>query len=190
MKRIKRLFCLALYYGFAQYLPDSYGPIKPIANASNSIRVFLVKRIFKKCGKIRTINQKAYFASGKDVEMGDNSGLGARCHIPDNTIIGSNVMVGRDSLILWDNHRFDRIDIPINEQGYYPRVPTVIEDDCWIGLRSLITVGRHISRGTIVAMGSVVTKDFPEYSIIGGNPAKLIKSRLPNIDKSQMVEKK
>ena len=184
MKKIKRLVCLALYYGFAQYLPDSYGPIKPIANASNAIRVFLVKRIFKKCGKIRTINRKAYFGNGKDVEMGDFSTLGARSWIPNNTIIGKSVMFGRDSLILWDNHRFDRIDIPINDQGYYPRVPTVIEDDRWIGLRSLITVGRHISKGTIVAMGSVVTKDFPEYSIIGGNPAKLIKSRLQNVDNS------
>lgn len=47
----------------------------------------------------------------------------------------------------------------------------------WIGGHVIINAGRRIRKGTIVAAGSVVTKDFPEYSIIGGNPAKLIKSR-------------
>ena len=54
----------------------------------------------------------------------------------------------------------------------------VIDDDVWIGRDVTIMVGRHISKGTIVAANSVVTKDFPEYSIIGGNPAKLIRSGL------------
>ena len=43
-----------------------------------------------------------------------------------------------------------------------------------------MTPGRYVSRGTIVGMGSVLTKDFPPYSIVGGAPAKLIKSRLAN----------
>lgn len=54
---------------------------------------------------------------------------------------------------------------------------TVIEDDCWIGMNTLMTPGRHISKGTIIGMGSILTKDFPPYSVVGGNPAKLIKSR-------------
>ena len=45
-------------------------------------------------------------------------------------------------------------------------------------MNSLLTPGRHIRKGTIVAMGSVLTRDYPEYSIVGGNPAKLIKSRI------------
>lgn len=178
MKKLTRFVCLVLYYGFAQYLPDSYGPIKVIANLSNGLRVFLVKHIFKKCGKIRTINRRVYFGTGKDVEIGDESGIGERVFIPDNTIIGRNVMLSRDTLILWANHHFERVDIPINDQGMHERKPTIIEDDCWIGLRTLITPGRHISKGTIVGMGSVLTKDFPEYSVVGGNPAKIIKSRL------------
>ena len=57
----------------------------------------------------------------------------------------------------------------------YP--PVVIEDDVWIGGHVIINAGRRIRKGTIIAAGSVVTKDFPEYSIIGGNPVKLIKIR-------------
>ena len=87
-------------------------------------------------------------------------------------------MLSRNYFILSRNHAYDCVDIPIIEQGFKPRLQTVIEDDCWIGLRSILTPGRHVKKGTIVAMGSVLTKDFPEYSVVGGAPAKLIKSRI------------
>ncbi|MBR5596007.1 MAG: acyltransferase [Lachnospiraceae bacterium] len=110
--------------------------------------------------------------------MGDESGIGANTQIPSDTIIGKNVMLSRKCFILDRNHRFDRVDIPINDQGFKEAKQTIIEDDCWVGMNTLFTPGRRVRKGTIIAMGSVVTKDFPEYSIVGGNPAKLIKSRL------------
>ena len=179
--KLKKFVCLLLYYGFAQYLPDSYCSIKFIGNLSNAIRVFFCKRIFFKCGHIRTINRKVQFGSGRFIEMGDESGIGARTQLPANTIIGNHSMIGRDSFILESNHRFDRIDIPINDQGSLPPKQTVIEDDVWIGVRCIFTPGRNVKKGTIIGMGSVVTKDFPEYSIIGGAPAKLIRSRLDQV---------
>ncbi|MDC2791486.1 acyltransferase, partial [Bacteroides ovatus] len=54
---------------------------------------------------------------------------------------------------------------------------TIIEDDVWIGMRSFLTPGRKLKKGTIVAACSVLTKDFDEYTVVGGNPAKLIKKR-------------
>ncbi|MGV5001027.1 CatB-related O-acetyltransferase [Shewanella xiamenensis] len=57
-----------------------------------------------------------------------------------------------------------------------------IDDDVWIGFNSIILSGVHIGRGSIVAAGSVVTKSFPPYSVIGGNPAKFIKERLSSDD--------
>lgn len=54
---------------------------------------------------------------------------------------------------------------------------TIIGNDVWIGRDVHITSGRTIANGTIVAMSTVLTKDFPPYSIVGGNPAKLIKMR-------------
>lgn len=174
MKTIKKRICLALYYNIAYYLPDSYGRF---GNIYNSIRVFLCKRIFKECGKIRTINRRVNFGSGFKIIMGDDSGIGANTTIPYDTIIGRNCMISRNIFILNRNHDFARTDIPINDQGFKEPKQTIIEDDCWLGMNSLYTPGRKIQKGTIVAMGSVVTKDFPAFSIVGGNPAKIIKNR-------------
>lgn len=85
---------LLLYYGFARYLPSSYAPV--VGKPSNAIRIFLVKRIFKSCGKISTIDRLAYFGNGKDLEIGDYSGIGERCVVPKNTIIGKYVMMASD----------------------------------------------------------------------------------------------
>ncbi len=65
----------------------------------------------------------------------------------------------------------------MGEQGFSPAKPTVIGSDVWIGRDVLMTPGRRISDGTIIAGGCVLTKDFPEYSIVGGNPSRLIRSR-------------
>ena len=67
----------------------------------------------------------------------------------------------------------------MNEQGFQSNenVQTIIEDDVWIGMNVLMTPGRHIRTGSIVGAGCLLCKDFPEYSIIGGNPSKLIKTR-------------
>ena len=86
-------------------------------------------------------------------------------------------MMGPGCYFLQQNHKFDRTDIPMREQGYEQSLPVIIEDDCWIGINVMVMAGRKISKGSIIAAGCVLTKDFPEYSIVGGNPGKLIRSR-------------
>ena len=77
-----------------------------------------------------------------------------------------------------NGYNYDRIDIPMNKQGETSHLVTVVEDDIWIGASVLINLGRRVSQGPIVAAGCVLTKDYSSYSIIGGNPSMLIKSRL------------
>lgn len=172
-----RVFFLIIYYGFATWLPGSYLPI--IGKICNSFRIFCVKRIFKYCGRISTIDRKVYFGNGKNVSIGDYSGIGANNVLPNDIIIGKYVMMAPDVYILSNNHSFASVNIPMCFQGYnrqYP--PTVIEDDVWIGVRVIMTPGRHIKKGSIIAAGSILTKDFEEYSIVGGNPSRLIKKRI------------
>ena len=136
-----------------------------------------MKHIFKKCGKNVNVERYANFGSGRNIEIGDNSGLGINCCIPSNTIIGKNVMMGPNCYILPHNHAFERTDIPMIEQGNTPKLQTIIEDDVWIGRNVTMTPGRILKKGSIIGACAVLTKDFPEYSIVAGNPAKFIKSR-------------
>lgn len=171
-----QLLCLVAYYGFAQYLPVSNTYLGKFL-FSKAIRYFLCKHIFKYCGTNVNIEHRACFGSGYALEIGDNSGLGIRCQVPSNTIIGSDVMMGPNGKIFGANHRTDRTDIPMNQQGMTEWKQTVIGNDVWIGQDVLFTPGHTINSGTVIAARSVVTKDFPAYSVIGGVPAKIIKSR-------------
>lgn len=172
---IKRLLCRYLYYYFAQYLPVSYSPL--LGRLSKKIRYVLCKNIFAYCGKNVNIERKANFGSGYELRIGNNSGLGVNCVVPPNTIIGNNVMMGPNCYVHHRNHAFSRTDIPMCLQGYTDARPLIIDDDVWIGRDVSILVGRHISEGSIIAANCVLTKDFPAYSVVGGNPSKLIKSR-------------
>lgn len=171
---MKQVICLICYYLIAQYLPSSYN-----IGGGKRVRYFLCKRIFKYCGKNVNVERKAHFGSGRNVEIGDNSGLGINCNVPSNIKIGNNVMMGPNCFVIKYNHSFDRTDIPMNEQGFQSteNVQTVIEDDVWIGMNVLMTPGRHIRKGSVVGAGCLLCKDFPEYSIIGGNPSKLLRMR-------------
>lgn len=174
--RISTIVCLALYYSFAQYLPASY---EIGGRVSMKFRRFLCKRIFKFCGDNVNIERKAHFGSGRNLIIGNNSGLGINCNVPSNIKIGENVMMGPNCFVIKYNHSFDRTDIPMNKQGFQTseNVQTVIDDDVWIGMNVLMTSGKHIKKGSIIGAGCLLCKDFPEYSIVGGNPSRLIRTR-------------
>lgn len=166
----KKRITVWLYYRVARWLPRGY-------NGGGKIRYAFCKRIFKSCGKGVNIEKGASFGLGYNIEIGDFSGIGVNAVIPDGSKIGNNVMMGPNCFVLSRNHKFDRTDIPMRLQGYTEPKPIIIDDDVWIGQNVTFTIGRHIYEGTVVAANSVVTKDFPPYSVIGGNPAKLIKMR-------------
>jgi len=164
---------LVMSYGFARHLPVSTGPML----WTRSFRQAICSGIFKNAGKNINIEKGAYFGTGSELEIGDNSGIGVNCQVCGPIRIGNDVMMGPDVIILTSNHRFDRLDIPMWKQGYYPPEPVVIGDDVWIGTRTIILPGIKIGRGAIIGAGAVVTKDVPEFSIVVGVPAKIIGSR-------------
>jgi len=171
---IKQLFYLSIYYGLLRYLPASF---YPLGNICKRLRYLCCRNIFLKCGSNVNIERKAFFGSGVELQIGDNSGLGINCFIPSNTIIGKNVMMGPNCYIFSSNHSFDRIDVPMIFQGTTNRKKTIIEDDVWIGRNVTMTPGRFVKKGTIVGACCLLSRNFPQYSVVGGNPSILIKSR-------------
>ena len=113
-----------------------------------------------------------------DLRIGDHSGVGDRAYIASNVKIGEYVMMGRDVKIFTRNHKTDRTDIPMEQQKFEEVSPLEIGDDVWICDNVIITPGCcRIGNGSILAAGAVVTKDVPDYCVVGGNPAKVIRYR-------------
>lgn len=122
------------------------------------------------------IHTPTFFIS-KDLKAGKFGLIGYNSYICPNVEFGNYVLIAPEVSILGGDHTYEQAGIPIIF-GDRPKVPrTIIEDDVWIGRRVIINAGVKIGKGSIIAAGSVVTKDIPDYSIVGGVPAKLIKRR-------------
>lgn len=75
-----------------------------------------------------------------------------------------------------ENHNFSDPTSPMKDQGVTVEFVT-IEDDCWLASNCIILAGVTVGKGSVIAAGSVVTKDVPPYSVVAGSPAVVIKSR-------------
>ena len=159
-----RFVSLILYYCFAQFLPAS---TNKYFRWCRRIRRLFASKCFDKCGKNVNIEKGATFGKGTGIVIGDGSGVGVNCSIHGPLIIGKNVMMGPEVVILTSSHNFDNVEIPMSKQGSSIQ-SVVIGNDVWIGTRSIILPGVKIGNGVIVGAGAVVTKDIPDYAIVGG----------------------
>jgi maltose O-acetyltransferase len=172
-QRISRSSALVLYYGLAIKLPGRGALSEP----SRLIRQNLCRAFLDECGAWVNIGPDVHLGDGSNIRIGERSGLGRGCRIYGGLTVGEEVMVGPEVAFLASNHRFDRRDIPIGRQGIGDLAPAHIEDGAWIGLRATILAGRVVGKGAIVAAGAVVTKDVAPFTIVGGNPARVIGDR-------------
>lgn len=118
----------------------------------------------------------AAFGTGKGIKIGNNCGIGGRSQVRGPLTIGDNVMMGPEVVVFTSNHTFDRLDITMDHQGSVTK-PVVIGNDVWIGQRAMIMAGVTIGNGVVIAAGSIVTKDIPDYAVVGGVPARVLKYR-------------
>ena len=170
---------LLIYYSIAKFLPKSTTPV--IGKISGIIRQALCRKLFNGTCENLNVEQGAYFGNGKSFTVGNNVGIGKNfiCHNRMVTI-NDNLMMGEDVLFQGGGHGFDRTDIPIGAPGQkkYEPAPLLIDGDVWIGSRAIILSGcKRIGHGAIIGAGAVVTKDVPDWAIVGGNPARILKMR-------------
>lgn len=145
---------------------------------------FFYKKSMKSCGSDVYLRP-----SSSDFKGLNNLSVGHHVLIPRNSTfycteapltIGNYVVFGPSPTIITGDHRIDVIGeymYLVEEKSPDSDLPVVIEDDVWMGARVIILKGVTIGRGSVVAAGSVVTKSFAPYSVIGGVPARLIKQR-------------
>lgn len=155
------------FYGLFKYFPSPIGDI-----FRNLVSRFFVKSM----GKVRMYEGVTLWYPYR-IEMGNNITLNEWCYINGyGTVkIGNDVRIGNRTTILSSDHSWLEKDIAIYKQPI-KALPTIIEEDVFIGCSVVILGGVHIGKHSVVGAGTVVTKDVPENSIVVGCPGKVIGS--------------
>ncbi len=169
-----RTIALFFYYSFLQFLPTAPMPGSSLAYG---LRRIAARTIFRRCGAGVIIKSRAYFGRGTNVEIGNRSQLGIRLRADSDFVVGDDVVMGPDVVIMCWSHRFDRVDVPINQQGPGEVRPVTVGDDVWLGTRCILLPGVSVGNHAVVGAGSVVTRDVPEYAIVAGVPAVILRDR-------------
>ena len=148
----------------------------------NYTRKLFYRFVLKKCGNNFKTGLRIKIQEPGNIQIGDNVGFNYGIWIAANKnpkgkiVIGNNVLIGPYTILHSGNHKFKDPNILINKQGFeFDEI--VIEDDVWIAARCTILSGVTIGRGSVIAAGSVITKDIPPFSVVAGVPGKIISKR-------------
>ena len=116
------------------------------------------------------------------LRIGDKAVLGARVTVNSylHVEIGATSLIGDDAYICDFDHRYERLDQPIKDQGIV-KAPVRIGADVWLGTKATVLRGVDIGDGCVIGANSVITRDLPAYSVAAGAPARVLKSRLPAV---------
>lgn len=155
---------------FLRNLPGEFGFV---------LREHFIAPYFERCGKNLKIHTGTRFRNVHQISIGDNVEVGVDNFLQagGNLTIGSGTLLGPGVKVWTVNHRFEDPDTPIVEQGY-DRIAVVIGAHVWIGANAFIMPGVELGDGCIVSAGAVVgAKKYPAYSIIAGNPGRVIGNR-------------
>lgn len=161
---------------------DRIGPDMPFSHWRlyfKSKMIGLCKRKFQYFGDGADFRPHAYAMHCSNISIGKNvvirPGSVIEADADARVIIEDDVMLGPNVYFYVNDHRFERRDVPLSEQGYYPSEDITVQNGAWIGANSTILCGVTIGRNAVIGAGSVVTKDVPDFTIVAGVPAKKIK---------------
>jgi acetyltransferase-like isoleucine patch superfamily enzyme len=113
-----------------------------------------------------------------DIVIEDRANLGFNCEIfsASRVRVGKSILMAAYTYLIGGDHLYDRIDIPVLEQGRTARGIDV-DDNVWLGTHVVVTDGSRIGRDAIIGAGAVVVGEIPEFSIATGIPAKVVRDR-------------
>ena len=112
-----------------------------------------------------------------EFSCGDDVRFGFGCHVMGAVHMGNQIMVAPNCVLTGGGHGIQLGKGPMIFQECPPHQPVRIGNDVWIGANSVILPGSTVGNGAVIAAGSVVKMNVPDFAIVGGNPAKIIKYR-------------
>ena len=145
----------------------------------NTLKGLFLKLSGARIGKRVVFYPGVWVAPGRNLDIGDDVTLAGGVIIGTAGVvkIGDRSLIGFRTTIISGNHVIPPNRGMIFGAGFV-RQPVVIGNDVWVGANVTILPGRTIGDGAVVAAGSVVTKDVHPFTVVGGNPAKLLRQRL------------
>ncbi|TWX71929.1 acyltransferase [Colwellia demingiae] len=166
---------------------DRLGPDMPFTHW----RLYFKNKMFTLCKeKFKFFSNTSEFRAGAYAITCSKISIGENVIIRPNTMIfadpstneaGSvyiekDVMIGSGVHIYVSNHRFDRKDLNLIDQGHSAPRSVTLKEGAWVGANAIILPGVVVGKNSVVAAGSIVTKDIPDRVVVAGNPAKIIKN--------------
>ena len=169
---------------------------------NNYIRTIIFRCKVARCGKRLRVGKRITLFNPKFITVGDDVIINNNTSLFVNPlsnvaqlIIGDRVQLGKyndfgcsNKIVIEDDvitapfvhitdrdHSYENINVPIKDQPANSKGQVTIGQGCWIGFGVQIMSGVSVGKQSVIAAGSIVTKDVPDYSLVGGNPAKVIK---------------
>ncbi len=159
----------------------NYGLLKTFRNTNGKVglllRYIFLKNCCKNVGVNVSVHPGVYLFNLHNIEIGNNVSIHPMCYLDayGSISIGSDVSIAHNTSIISVNHTWDDVHTPI-KYNIETISSVIIKDDVWIGCGVRILPGVIIEKRSIIAAGAVVNKSFEGNSLIGGVPAKKIKS--------------
>lgn len=140
-------------------------------------------------GVLGSLGEGCHFSVGMKFLNPERIHVADRCRFANSTILGGtggisfgeSCLIGFENIFLTRSHRYDRMDVPVWDQGY-ATAPISLGDDVWTGCRVIVLPGVTIGAHTIVGAGSIVTGDLPSGVIAAGVPARVVRERRQSDD--------
>ena len=147
---------------------------------------FVLSNVTIDHGYLMTVGEKLTIGKSVTIDAGNSDGI----------YIGDLVSIAHATYIRSGNHNIDDIQTPIKNQGHNcshikyngTNYSIVIEDDVWIGASCLVLSGAHIGKGSVLSAGAVVSGYIPPYSIVVGNPGRVVLNRKSRANKGRHLK--
>ena len=174
----------AYYYYFSLDFRDAL-VIFSCKQPSHVLRKLVLRACGMKIGKNSYIYMGCRIYHPWNISVGENTIINPYCILDGRRglLIGNNVSISERSIILSLEHD------PQSSSFAVRGSTTIIEDFVWLGMNSVVLPGIRINRGAVVASCALVSKDIPEYTIVGGVPAKILNTRNKDLTYSLSYKK-
>lgn len=158
------------------YLIVSAIPGSNPKSSSVRVRIFLLRKLGAIIGVNCSVLKNVEISSPENLTIGDCSGLGVRnvINCQGKITIGRCVLMGPEVMLFSATHIWNEELKTFLHQGVKTS-KVAIGDNAWIGARAIILPGVQVGRGAVVAAGAVVTRNVPDYAVVAGVPARVIK---------------